>query len=80
MLLLPLGKQTTDIPELQIHLVNHLSPASRYHTATAHTVLAALVGWIQLPQFMLSDLSNQCVEGILYSLYTQVTTGCNDYA
>lgn len=46
----------------------NVSPVSRYHTATAHTVLTALIRWVQLPQLMLSDLPNQCVEGILYSL------------
>lgn len=47
-----------------------VSPASRYHTATAHTVLTALIRWVQLPQLMLSDLPYQCVEGVLDSLST----------
>lgn len=51
-----------------------VSPASRYHTATAHTVLTTLIRWVQLSQLMLSNLPNQCVEGILHSLSTQTHT------
>ena len=45
-------------------------PPSRHHTATAQTVLAALVRGVELPQLVLSDLSDQRVEGILHSLDT----------
>lgn len=48
----------------------NVSPVSWYHAATAHTVLTALIRWVQLSQLMLSDLPNQCVEGIFYSLQT----------
>lgn len=42
--------------------------ASRHHAAAAHTAVVVVVGRVQFPQLVLSDLSNQCVEGVLHSL------------
>lgn len=48
--------------------VHNVLPASRYHTSATHTVLAALIRWVQLPQLVLSYFPHQCVERILHSL------------
>lgn len=66
--LVALFKSMLPLRPVAFFLHMHLSAPSRYHTATAHTVLTALIRRVQLPQLMLSDLPDQRVEGIFHSL------------
>lgn len=45
--------------------------ASGQHTLAAHAAGATLIGRVQLPQFMLPDLTYKRIEGILHTLGTE---------